>query len=120
MNTFKGEISVALGLLILLFVIFNPWGMWMPGYLVMTLLTGAVVLYIAFATFVWKEQGGDERERFHDLFADRVAYLCGSTILLAGIVLTEAAHALDPWLMLALAVMVVAKVVAAIYGKVRL
>jgi cobalamin synthase len=120
MNIFKGELSVAVGLLALLFVIFNPWRMWMPGYLIMWFLIAVVVLFIAFATFVWNENRGDEREQFHRLFADRVAYLAGSGILLIGIVAGELEHALDPWLIAALAVMVIAKVGGLIYGKTKL
>ena len=71
----KKELLVGLGLIVLLFIIFNPWNMFMPGYLVMGFLIAAIVLYIAFATFLWREGRGDEREQFHRLFADRIAYL---------------------------------------------
>ncbi|MGD1003389.1 MAG: hypothetical protein ABR884_02325 [Minisyncoccia bacterium] len=116
----KKELSVGVGLLVLLFVIFNPWNLFMPGYAVMTLLVGAVVLYIFFATFLWREGSGDERERFHRLFADRIAYLAGSALLLIGIAVGELQHALDPWLICALALMVIAKIGGLIYGKSKL
>ena len=86
----------------------------------MAFLTGMVVLYLAFAIFFWREGRGDEREQFHRLFADRIAYLAGSAFLLVGIVISELAHALDPWLIFALALMVIAKIVGLIYGKNRL
>ncbi len=38
----KSELAVGCGLLVLLYVIFNPWNMFMPGYVVMGLLVGAV------------------------------------------------------------------------------
>ena len=120
MKNFSGELSVSLGLLVLLLVIFNPWALFMPGYLVMSFLIAAVVLFIAFATFLWKENSGDEREQYHRLFADRIAYLAGSALLLLGIVIGELQHALDPWLIFALAAMVVAKVVGLIYSKINL
>ena len=85
------------------FSIFNPWNMFMPGYVVMGFLIAAVVLYRIFATFFWRENRGDEREQFHRFFADRIAYLAGSALLLIGIVLGEIRHALDPWLIFALA-----------------
>ncbi len=116
----KSELSVGLGLLALLYIIFNPWNMFMPGYLVMGLLIGAVVLYITFVTFLWRENHGDEREQFHRLFADRLAYLVGSALLLLGIVIGELRHALDPWLILTLAVMVLTKIAGLIYGKNKL
>lgn len=117
MNTFKGELLVGVGLIALLYIIFNPWQIFMPGYVVMGFLIVAVVLYITFATFLWRENEGDEREQYHRLFADRIAYLTGSAILLIGIIFGELAHALDPWLIFALAVMVVAKVAGLIYSK---
>jgi hypothetical protein len=116
----KTELSVGLGLIALLFIIFNPWNMFMPGYLVMGILTAAVVLYVAFVTFLWRENKGDEREVFHRLFADRIAYLAGSGLLLVGIVAGELQHALDPWLIYALSIMVIAKIAGLIYGKNKL
>jgi len=116
----KKELSVGIGLLALLFVIFNPWNMFMPDYAVMALLIGAVVLYIAFVIFIWRENSGDERERFHRLFADRIAYFAGSGFLLIGIITQEMNHVLDPWLVFALALMVIAKIAGLIYGKKKL
>jgi uncharacterized membrane protein AbrB (regulator of aidB expression) len=120
MNSFKGELSVGIALLALLFVIFNPWNVFMPGYLIMGFLVGIIVLFITFATFLWKENSGDEREEFHRLFADRIAYLCGSGILLIGIISGEISHAPDPWLIVALAIMIIAKVGGLIYSKIKL
>jgi hypothetical protein len=105
---------------VLLFIIFNPFSLFMPGYMVMTYLVAAIVLFIVFATFLWKENKGDEREQYHRLFADRVAYLAGSATLLIGIVVSELAHELDPWLIYALAIMVIAKVGGLIYSKIKL
>lgn len=120
MDTYKSELSVGVGLLVLLYIIFNPFSWFMPGYLIMSFLIAAIVLYVAFATFLWKENKGDEREQYHRLFADRIAYLVGSAVLLIGIVIGELGHALDPWLIYALAIMVIAKVVGLIYSKHKL
>jgi hypothetical protein len=49
-----------------------------------------------------------------------MAYLVGSAVLLIGIVVGELGRVLDPWLILALALMVMAKVAALIYGKIKL
>ena len=120
MNTFKNELTVGLGLLFLLFIIFNPFSVLMPRYMIMTFLVAAIVLFITFATFLWKENKGDEREQYHRLFADRIAYLMGSATLLIGIVISELAHSLDPWLIYAIAIMVIAKVAGLIYSKIKL
>jgi hypothetical protein len=117
----KSELAVGCGLLVLLSIIFNPWNIFMPGYVVMVLLIGAIVLYVVFAIFLWRENRGDEREAFHRLFADRIAYLAGSALLLIGIIVDELQRVpLDPWLVLALAIMVIAKVGGLIYSKMKL
>ena len=120
MKHFAGELTVLIGFLVLIFVIFNPWSIAMPDYLVMGLLVGAVALFAAFAVFLWRENRGDERERFHRLFADRIAFLIGAAALLIGIIVGELGHNLDPWLVFALSAMVIAKVIALIYGKIKL
>jgi heme O synthase-like polyprenyltransferase len=120
MKHFGYELAVSLGLLALLFVLYNPWDLLMPGYLVMSFLVGMVVLYVAFATFLWRENGGDERENLHRMFADRIAYLAGSAILLFGIIIGELNHSLNPWLIGALAAMVIAKVIGFVYGEIKL
>jgi len=117
MKHFSGEIAVSVILLILLFILFNPFAVFMPGYLVMGLLVAAVVCFGIFSLFLWREGEGDERENLHRMFADRVAFLSGSALLLAGIVIGELSHQLDPWLIYALAIMVIAKVAALIYSK---
>ncbi len=120
MKHFSGEIAVSVVLLALLFILFNPFGVFMPGYVVMGLLLGAVVSFGVFSIFLWREGEGDERENLHRMFADRIAYLTGSGLLLAGIVVQELSHSLDPWLIYALAAMIIAKVVARIYSKTNL
>ena len=120
MNIFKSEVGVGIGLLLLLFIIFNPFHAFMPGYMIATFLISVVILYATFATFLWRERSGDEREQYHLLFADRIAYLAGSGILLISIIFEEIAHALDPWLIFALGIMVMAKVIGLIYSKIKL
>lgn len=119
-TTYKGELLVGLGLLVLLFIIFNPFGFFMPGYMIMGFLIVAVVFYLTFATFLWKEKKGDERENYHRLFADRIAYFVGSGILLIGIIISELNDLKDPWLIIALGAMVIAKIAGLIYGKNKL
>ena len=116
----KGELGIAVVLLGLLFVVFNPWDIAMPSYVVMSLLVGLVVIFIAFASFVWRESQGDERERFHRSFADRAAYLAGSAFLLVAIVVEELSHNLDPWIVLVLAIMVFGKIIGLTYAKKKL
>ena len=121
MPNYKGELGVLVGLLGLLFVLFNPWNVLMPGYVVMALIIGAMVLFAAFAIFLWKENRGDERESLHRMFADRVAFLAGSGTLLAAIIIQESLHQpISPWIFGTLGIMILAKTISIVYSKIKL
>lgn len=92
---------------------------WMPTEMHMIMLAAMVVVFIVFATFIWKEKSADEREQVHKAVAGRWAYLIGSVILVIGIITQTLAHALDPWLVIALVSMVVAKLAGFIYTEVN-
>ncbi len=106
--------------LVLLGILFNPWNIFMPTYIEMMIMVALVALFGVFASLIWREKGGDERERLHSMFADRVAFLSGSGILLIAIVLEAWMHELNPWILATLAVMVVAKVAGLLYTKTKL
>jgi hypothetical protein len=120
MKHFFGELSVAIAFLALLFVIFNPWNVVMPTYLEVVVLVALMAVFGAFAIFIWRENGGDEREQLHRMFSDRLAFLTGSGILLIGVVVGEWQHQLNQWILFTLAAMVIAKAVGLIYSKMKL
>lgn len=120
MKNILSELLVAIAFLALLFVLANPVGLFMPDYVAMALLAALVVLFGIFASFLWREKGGDERERLHRMFSDRVAFLTGSAILLAGVVAGELGSGINPWILFTLAAMIVAKTAGLIYTKVNL
>jgi len=109
---------IALVLLTLTALDYNPY--WMPMGLHLSVLLGITILFILFATFVWREQGGDERERALLNMSDRFAFLAGSTVLMVA-VLVEGVwmHMGDPWVLGALTAMVSAKAVAYMYYQNR-
>lgn len=120
MKHFLGELIAALTFLALLFALFNPWNIFMPTSLQMIILAALVVLFGTFANFIWRENGGDERERLHRMFSDRLAFLTGSGILLVCVIVGEFYGQLNPWILLTLAAMIVAKVAGLIYTKIKL
>lgn len=119
-NRFFHETSIAVALLALLALLLNPFHFWMPGPAAMMLTAGVVVVFGIFAALIWRENGGDERERVHRMFAGRTAFLAGAGVLVAGIVFQSYSHALDPWLPVTLGVMVAAKVLGRVYSSERL
>jgi|SRR3989344_3828528 len=111
------EIIAGLVVLILLVAVANPFEIWMPDMTSMLLLLGLALLMAAFVAFVLREHGADEREEYHKLLADRYAFLAGAAVLILAIIRQEVLHSLDRWLILALGVMVLAKIMGLIYGR---
>lgn len=83
----------------------------------MMLAVSAIVLFAFFAIFIWREKDGDERENLHRALAGRFAYLTGAGVLVLGIVIQLLRHQLDYWLVWALLIMVLAKIVGIVYTR---
>ncbi|OGG63071.1 hypothetical protein A3C21_01320 [Candidatus Kaiserbacteria bacterium RIFCSPHIGHO2_02_FULL_59_21] len=97
-------------------LLLNPFGFWMPTMAHMAMLAAAVAAFGAFAVFVLRERAVDERDAAHRSAAGRTAFLAGSATLLVGIIAEGLQSAIDPWLVVALLAMIVAKVSARVYG----
>lgn len=114
---FIAELIITTILLILLMLVLNPMNLWMPAEAAMMLTAFILVTFLLFAAFIWNEHSHDERENLHKLMAGRIGFLAGCGILVAGIIVQELHHALDPWLVFALGVMVIVKIVSSIYAR---
>ena len=119
-NNFILEVVVAAALLALATLVLNPSHMWMPDAVLMGALLGILVLFCLFAVFILRERAADEREASHRMLAGRAAFLSGSLVLVVGIIMEGRTHHVDPWLVLALVCMVVAKLGTSIYSDYRL
>jgi len=91
----------------------------MPTTLLMMMILGLVAVFALFASFVWRENHRDEREGLHKMMAGRAAFLVGTALLTLGIIVQSLSHNLDPWLVLTLGGMIVAKVISLIYGQIK-
>ncbi len=85
-NNLVQEILISVVLIVLLVLLLNPFGFWMPTTLLMLMVLGFVVVFSLFVSFVWKENHRDEREALHKMMADRIAFLVGTVFLVLGIV----------------------------------
>lgn len=110
------QIASAIVLAILAVLLVNPFDFWMPTMLHMAILAAAVVASGVFSVFVLSEQSVDERDNEHRQTAGRAAFLAGGAVLLAGIIIQTLQHALDPWLVWALLIMVATKAAARFYS----
>lgn len=113
----KLEYLVAFVLTVLLILLGNPFMFWMPSMLTTLVLLVAALLALVYAGFVLKEVSRDEREMLHRMFAGRVAYLAGISILTVALVAQGLRGGIDPWIPSALACMVLAKVIAHAFAE---
>ncbi|MBI3485438.1 hypothetical protein HY025_00675 [Candidatus Daviesbacteria bacterium] len=118
-GNFLNELAISLVLLLLLVFLLNPFDFLMPSSLVMLLALAVTLAFLLFASFIWREKTQDEREAFHKLQASRWAYLAGTSFLVLGIIIQTIKHSLDSWLIITLSIMVIFKVVALIYTKIK-
>ena len=116
-NSALSEAVFAAILLVLLVLFLNPFDFWMPDALLMTMIVGLLIAFGVFAVFVWREKSRDEREERHRMIVGRNAFLLGAATLTLGIVLESLTHKLDPWLVITLAAMVLAKVMGLAYHR---
>ena len=115
MNKKYLHVVVALVLAFFLLVLADLVPFWMPmmGELMALLLV--VVLLIVWAGFVLQEVTHDEREVLLKMKSGRVAYLSGLGVLTLGLVIQGIDHAIDPWIAIALAAMVLSKLLTRFY-----
>jgi len=111
------EIIIGIVVFVLLVAVVNPFEIWMPDMFAMTLVGLLAAASALFAVFVLSERGGDERDAFHRMLADRYAFLAGAGVLVIGIVIESFRHSLDMWLPLALGAMVLVKIIGLLYGR---
>lgn len=116
MNNFKIEFVISLVLIVLTVFLLNPFHFWMPTMLHMVVMALTLVIFALFAVFILREKVRDEREVSNRMFSGRVAFLTGSAVLTVGILIQSLKHVVDIWLVIALVVMVLSKLVSGIYS----
>jgi uncharacterized membrane protein YfcA len=117
-NNSFGEVGISILLIILLFISLNPFRLFMPSVVEMTIVCVLVAVFGIFAIFMWREKIADEREGLHRLLASRAGFLVGGILLTLGILVQAIFHqAEDPWLKAALGGMVLAKIGALMYSR---
>jgi len=107
------------GILVLLLVLLvDPFMLWMPPMAAMGVLLATAVLLCVWAGFIMHEKVADERESLHRLHAGLFAYLAGIAVLTFALVVQGLSHHIDPWIALALGVMVSVKLGARMFADI--
>lgn len=110
------QIGTAVVLVALLTLLLDPFMLLMPAPIVMACLLLATALVAVFAGFVVMEQVRDEREATHRLQSGRIAYLAGLMVLTTGLIFEGIAGHVDPWIVIAIATMITAKLLARVWA----
>ena|SRR3989344_2198095 len=114
------ETLTAVIIFIIAIIFLNPGHLAMPDTVNSLLILGFIVAFLIFAAFVLKEKSSDEREELHILKAGRISYLTGIGILVSGIIYQATKHEVDPWLVIAICVMVLSKILSRIYSRFKM
>lgn len=77
------------------------------------------VLFVVFSALVFRERSRDERENVLRMNAGRISFLVGSVIAVVGILYQSLSHNIDPWLVMTLTGMVLAKTLTRVYSSIR-
>lgn len=115
------EILLGLITLLLVVAVVNPWHLFMPHVLWWGCVVASIIVFGVFATFIWNERASDEREVFNRLFSGRVGFLTGAVAVMVGIMVQSVMEKpVDPWLVVALALMLLGKIIASAYSDEKL
>lgn len=106
------ELIVSAALLMVLFLKLDPLHLFMPTATQMVLLAVFVAAFALYAGVIFREKARDERESFLLYRANRLGYLVGIVAISVIIVIQDLQHALDPYLLLILGIMIVVKLAA--------
>jgi len=88
---------------------------WMPMMGELYALVVVTIFLLGWAGFVVSERAVDEREVYLAMQSGRFAYVAGFLTLVVALVVQGLNHAIDPWVPITLAVMVVVKLLGRIY-----
>ena len=116
---FFKEIVLLVVFIALLVLLLNPFSIYMPTEMMISIISVVTVLFGLFFMLVFREQGKDERELAHAQFAGRTAFLSAGVIALIGLFWQAFYDTLDPWLVGVVGAMALAKVASLIYAQTR-
>lgn len=113
-----GESVSLIALSILLLLLLNPFHFWMPGMMEKMLIGITFVVFLVVLLFVIGQEVRDEREHVHRMFSDRMALLVGASVLMLSIIVCSIFEKpQQPWIIISLGSMAIAKYVAMLYAR---
>jgi len=120
MRTFlKKEVIVSVLILVLIGWSLKPFAMPMSAMAETAVGATLVLLFALLTGLLLREQAQDEREELHRAMADRIGFLAGAGVLTVITAVQSFQHHVDPWVVGALGVMILAKMVGLIYSQLK-
>lgn len=113
MKKYKQLLDVVLlvGLAMIALLAIAPKQIVMPTSLQMVILAVVLGLLAAFLVLYWREQPDDERAVHNQAAASRAAYVVGSLVLIAALIVQGLSHTSDPAIPLVLLAMIATKII---------
>lgn len=105
----RGDVLIGVIVLVCLLLSSRLFSGFMPSSVLMVLIAIFAATVSLFAIIVWRESPRDEREAHLLLFSDRLGFLAGAVVLSLGLVVSSIRHESTTVLALALAAMILAK-----------
>lgn len=105
------DIVLLLGLSTIAILAIAPKTFVMPTSLQMLILAIVLGLIATFLVLLWREQPDDEREMQNQALASRSAYIVGSLVLIAALIIQSLHHDLDSAIPVALFAMIATKII---------
>jgi Na+/H+ antiporter NhaD/arsenite permease-like protein len=117
----KTKLEILAGIIVLIILIgfLNPTKLLMPDSLIKMLMVALILIFLFLIGLVWQEVPEDERDTQHISKSGRYAFIGGSIVLVLGISLQALRHSIDPWLLYALATMVLIKIISRLLHRIR-
>ncbi len=115
-NKFVGEIIISIALIGLSAFFIDPMNLLMPSQMHPFMVPSLVILFIIFVSLLWKEKPGDEREQFHKFISSRFSYFAVIATLIIGVIVQSIKGLIDPWLVIAICIALLAKILGLFYG----
>lgn len=118
-NSLLIELGIAIALVGVLTLFLMPGPLLMPKSQETMITVILAVLFIVFSALVFRERSRDERENVLRMNAGRISFLAGSIIAVIGILYQSLSHDIDPWLVMTLIGMVLAKTLTRVYSTLK-
>ena len=112
-----GEIVLSVLMIVLSVIKLDPFDWSMPTPVQMLFLGLLIAAFGLYSGLLYREKARDERDAYHLHKASRFGYIAGVTTLVAAIVVQSLNGTLDPWIVIALSVMIVAKLVSRVLER---